>query len=141
MKRGCIIPAGTVVSRIGFISGTTPAGVPTNQFFCIVDALTRNVLAKTADDGATAWAANALKELVLSTPLTVLDDTAVYLGVSVAATTPPSLAGAVPFNTAVSTLAPIMCGASTAGLTTPASLGATAAAVTAGQILAYAYCR
>ena len=138
---GSLIPAGTTLSRIGFVSGTTAAGTPTNQFFCIVNAQTLAVLGKTADDGATAWAANSLKELVLSAPLTILDDTPIYLGIVVAAATPPSLAGAVLFNAPVSALVPILAGASTAGPPTPASLGATAAALTAGVNLAYAYVR
>lgn len=138
---GGIIPAGETITRVGFVSGTTAGGVLTNQFFCIVNADTLAVIAKTADDLATAWAANTLKELVLSAPLSILEDTPVYIGLAVAATTVPSLAGALLQTAAIAALAPILVGTSTAGLTTPASLGATAGALTAVAGVPYAYAR
>lgn len=138
---GGYLPTGSTVTRIGFVSGTTAAVTPTNQFFCIVNADTLAVLAKTADDGATAWGANALKELVLSAPLTVTDDTRIFIGCLVAAATPPTLTGAALFNAAVAGLAPVIAGTSTAGLTTPASLGAAAAAPAANVNFPYAYVR
>lgn len=138
---GGIVAEGVTVSRVGFVSGATAAVTPTNQFFCIVNALTLAVLAKTADDLTTAWAANTVKELVLSAPYTFIEDTPVYIGLVVAAATLPTLAGANLQNAPLAALAPIIAGTSTAGLTTPASLTAVAGALTGVLGFPFAYVR
>src|SRR5688572_14137489 len=43
---GLVIPGGTTITSITFVSGTQAAATPTNQWFCLV-ALDRTVLAKT----------------------------------------------------------------------------------------------
>jgi hypothetical protein len=140
----CVLPAGTIINRVAFFSGTTAGATLTNQWFAVVRQSDLAVLGKTADDTSTAWAANTLKELVLSSPVSVSDDTAVYLGVMVAATTVPTLLGVALGNTVLSTgggLGPILAGDSTTSLTNPASRGATAAALTGSGNLPYAFVR
>jgi hypothetical protein len=134
---GIVLPAGQVISSITFVAGGTGAGTPTNQWFCLVDQ-SLNVLAKTVDDTTTAWNLNAPKTLAISGGYTPVIDMPVYLGVMVAATTVPTLQ-AVGVSSAVGGLTPILAATSTTGLTNPASLGATAGALTALANLTYAY--
>lgn len=138
-----LLPAGVQVSRVGFVSGSTAGATLTNQWFAIVRQSDLAVLAVTADDGATAWAANTLKELVLSAPLQMADDTPVYLGVLVAATTTPTLAGAALSNAVIAGLGGTakLTGTSTTGLTAPLAVGAAAAAITATAGVPYAFVR
>jgi hypothetical protein len=97
-----------------------------------------NVLAKTADDTTTAWNLNTTKTLAISGGYTPTTDLPVYLGIMVAATTVPTLVQ-VGISTVIGGLTPMIAATSTTGLTTPASLGATAGALTALNGLAYAY--
>jgi hypothetical protein len=119
---GLVIPQGKTVNSISFVSGGTAAGTPTNQWFCLIDALTLAILGKTADDGATAWGLNTLKTLALSAPYTALADIAVYLGIMVAATTAPSIAGTTATGNNMGAITPRMSQHANAGLTNPASL-------------------
>ena len=145
---GAIVPANVTISSITFYASATGAGTPTNQWFCLTD-LSLNVLRKTSDDTSNAWNANAKKTLNLATDgsnaaattYTPSVDTAVYIGIMVAATTVPTTYG---WNMTTGTGSPVsdapaMAGTSTTGLTTPASLGATAAAITSNGNLSYAY--
>lgn len=134
---GLVIPAGTAVTSITFVSGTQAAASLTNQWFCLVDT-SLNVLAKTADVTSAAWAANTAKTLTLSAPYTPSADKAVYAGLVVAGTTMPDLRG-IATGAATNGIAPILAGASTTGLTNPASLGATAGAITASGVLSFCY--
>lgn len=140
---GAVLPAGQTVSRVGFVSGTTAAGTPTNQWFVIVRQSDLAVLGKTADDTTTAWAANTVKELALATPLVPADDTPVWLGILVAAATPPSLLGVALANVILSNMltAPVLSGASNTGLTVPSGLGATATAPTGNVNVPLAFVR
>lgn len=131
LQGGLVIPAGKTISSIGVASGSTAAGVPLNQWFCLVRASDLAVLAQTVDDTNAAWAASTLKTLALQAPFTPSVDTPVYVGVLVVATTTPSLLGYVSAgisNVALSGAGPAAGGNSTNGLTTPGSLGANAAA-------------
>lgn len=134
------LPGGVTVNTITFVSATTAAGTPTNQWFCLVDQ-SLNVLAKTNDDTTTAWAGNSAKTLTISGGYTPADDIAVYAGIVVAATTVPTLAvQQLASGSNIATLAPKLSGNSTTGLTNPASLGATAAAISGNEnIIPYAY--
>lgn len=115
---------GDVISQITFVAGGTALVTGSNQWF----SLYSNALAKlgvTSDDTSTAWAAQAAKTLTLASPYTVLADGYVYAGVTVVASTPPTLrcqAGSA-FLTGI---APIKSGTSNTGLTNPASAPATA---------------
>lgn len=133
-----MLPAGATVTNIVVAGGTVAAISPTNQWFSIIRVSDRSVLAKTVDDTTTAWGASTNKSLALSAPFTPTADELVYIGLVVAAGTVPTLMGwTIPAS--VTAIAPVTCGNSTSGLTDPASLGATAGAITAGQVSFYAY--
>jgi hypothetical protein len=132
----CVLPKDTAVASITIPSGSTAAITPTNQWFCLVRVSDLAVLRKTADDLTTAWGASVNKTLSLSSSYTPTADEFVYLGVMVAAGTVPTLLG-WSINQSVTFIAPISCGNSTTGLTTPASLGATAAAIGAAAPLSH----
>lgn len=138
-----VLPGGVPVSRVGFVSGSTAGATMTNQWFAIVRQSDLVVLAVTVDDTSTAWAANTLKELVLSSPLQIVDDTPVYLGVMVAGSTTPNLAGATLSNAVIAGLGGTakLTGTSTTGLTTPIAVGTAAAAITATAGVPYAFVR
>ncbi|NNJ04152.1 hypothetical protein HHX38_08390 [Streptomyces sp. PKU-MA01144] len=85
---------GDVVTSLTFRSGATPAGTPTNWWFALYSsASTPALLAQTADQTSTAWAANTNKTLALSSPVTIKEDGVYWAAVMVKATTPPSLVG------------------------------------------------
>lgn len=134
---GVVLPRSRLISSITFVAAGTGAGTPTNQWFCLVDQ-SLNVLAKTVDDTTTAWAANAAKTLSIAGGYTPATDKAVYLGIVVAAATVPTLTQ-ISIATPVGGLTPMIAATSTTGLTNPASLGATAGALTALAGLPYAY--
>jgi hypothetical protein len=120
------IPKDTLVSSISFWSATTALATATNQLFGLYDS-SFNLLRQSVNNGATAWAANSIKTLALSSTFTTTYSGIYYLGIMVAATTVPTLKG----NTAktggqLGAGAPSMGGTSTTGLTT--TLPATAAA-------------
>ena len=136
---GVVLRAGVQYSSISVITGGTAAGTPLNQWMCLVDT-SLNVLAKTTDDTTTAWATNTRKTLNLSTPYTPAADTPVYVGLVVVATTLPTMRGVVAGSAAMVTAhgAPYAAATSTTALTNPATLGATAAALTAATAQLYA---
>lgn len=142
---GAVIPAGVTVSNIRFYSATTAAVTPTNQWFCLVRQSDLSVLAKTQDDTTNAWTANTAKTLSLATAsggtgvYTPTVETAVYVGIMVAAGTRPSLVGYTLVTGDVSTATPQFGGDSTAALTNPASLGATAAALSTSNAILMPY--
>lgn len=140
---GVVIPAGQTVTTITFAANTGPV-TPTNQWFCLVRASDLAVLAKTQDDTTTAWTSGTPKTLSLAAGAggsgvwTAGAETAVYLGcVTVAGTSVVLTASAL---TAAANVAPLQTGNSTTGLTNPASLGATAAALNHVNGKPYAYC-
>lgn len=132
--------AGDVVTNVGFRSGTTPASAPTAWFFALYsDDLTPALLAQTANQGSTAWAASTNIELALTAPITVTRDGLYYLGFSMTATTVPTLAGASLQQNAIST--GIVTGQRPLAQTSGAALGGTApATITAASAsVTYAY--
>jgi len=89
------LQAGDVVTNLSFRSGATAAGTPTNYWFALYsDASTPALLAQTADQASTAWAANTTKTLALSAPYTVPKTGIYWAAIMVTATTPPTLLGA-----------------------------------------------
>lgn len=86
------LTAGTTVTNISFHSATTAAGTPTHYVFALYDS-GRNLLASSADQTSTAWAANTLKTLAMGTPYLVPSTGSHYVGISVVATTVPTLKG------------------------------------------------
>jgi hypothetical protein len=132
-----VLPAGVPIDSLTFVSGGTGATTPTNQWACLVDE-SLNVLAKSNDDTTTAWAGDAAKTFTFATPYVPTADAALYFGLMVAAATPPQIMCAASRQGPVA-IAPRLFGPSTTGLTTPASLGATATAVGVGGNVPFAY--
>jgi peptidoglycan/xylan/chitin deacetylase (PgdA/CDA1 family) len=123
-----LLPAGVPVKSITFVSDATALSAGTHQWFSLVRQSDLAVLAKTVNDTSTAWAVNVPKTLALSATYTPQEDTLAYVGVLIVATTPPALVATSTKSQLVG-MPPYLGGQSTTGLTDPASLGATAAAV------------
>lgn len=88
------LQAGDIVTNLTFRSATTAAGTPTNYWFALYsNASTPALIAQTADQTSTAWAANTTKTLALSTAYQVTVTGVYYAAIMVKATTPPTLAG------------------------------------------------
>lgn len=134
------LPAGVTVNSISFLSRTTPAGTPTNQWFALLNnAASPVLLRQTADDTTTAWAANTVKTLALSSSFVTTYSGLHYVGIMVAAATVPTLTGVSLVSGVFGALTPLVYGTSTTGLTTPASFTSPASAPTASTIVPYAY--
>jgi hypothetical protein len=89
------LQAGDVVTNLTFMSGATAAGTPTNWWFALYDtSATPALIAQSADQTSTAWAADTAKTLALSAPYTVPTTGIYYAAVMVKATTVPTLIGA-----------------------------------------------
>lgn len=74
---------GEVVTSITFASGTTAwSGSGTVDRYFVLRDSAGALLANSADDGANAWAANALKTLAMGTPYTVPATGLYYIGIS-----------------------------------------------------------
>lgn len=88
--------AGDLVTDLSFVSGATAAGTPTAWWFALYDTqATPALIAQTADQTTTAWAANTVKTLDLSTAYRVVKTGLHYAACMVTATTPPSLLGTI----------------------------------------------
>ena len=128
------LTAGQVLNWISFHSATTAAGTPTNQLFGIFDS-SRNLVATSANDTTTAWAANTLKTLKLTATYTVPTTGLYYLGILVTATTVPTLKGPTALTASqLHGAAPILNGSSSTGLTTALPNPAAAITVTTTQV-------
>lgn len=89
------LQAGDVVTNLSFRSGATAAGTPTAWWFALYsDAATPALLAQTADQTSTAWAANTTMTKALAAPYTVTRTGIYWAAIMVTATTPPTLLGA-----------------------------------------------
>lgn len=86
------IQPGQLVTSITCKSGATAAGTPTNYWFALYSAA-GVLLAQTADQTTTAWAANTVMTLNLATAQRVDSAGVVYVGLMVKATTTPTLIG------------------------------------------------
>lgn len=115
---GIYLYAGQLVSNITMCSATTAAGTPTNYFFCLYDG-NRNLRAQSANQTTTAWAANTVKTLAMTTPYRVPTSGWYYIGIMMTATTVVTLKGhTAKTGGQLANGARIMCGNSTSGLTT-----------------------
>lgn len=127
------LTAGTTVTNISFCSATTAAGTPTHYVFALYD-YSRNLLASSADQTSTAWAANTVKTLAMGTPYLVPTTGLYYLMLSVVATTVPTIKGGTgKTGGQLGGTAPILQGLSSTTYSTgtaPASLGAITASTT-----------
>jgi hypothetical protein len=96
------LQAGDIVSKLAFRSGATAAGTPTNWWFALYSPA-GVLLAQTADQTTTAWAADTVMDLALQTAQLVSVSGLHYAAIMVKATTPPSLVGATLGRAGVST--------------------------------------
>lgn len=136
------LPSGVTVTSISVLSGSTALVSGTNQLFGLYDdslgsstATPRALLRGSVDDGATAWAANTVKTLNLTSTYLTTRAGLFYIGILVNAVTPPTLFALGGTGTSNS-LAPILAGASSVGVT---ALPNPAAAITGSSVLDWAY--
>ncbi len=130
------LTAGTLVTNITISSATTAAGTPTNGFFALYDS-NRGLLAQSANQTTTAWPANTVRTLAMTTPYRVPTSGLYYIGLLVTATTVPTTkGGTAKLNGALAAFAPTLHGISSTGLTT--ALPNPAAAITGGLVSIYA---
>lgn len=88
------LQTGDLVTNITFKSGATAADTPTNYWFALYSsASTPALLAQTADQTTTAWAANTVKTLALATAQRISASGVYYAAIMVKATDLPSLIG------------------------------------------------
>lgn len=86
------LQAGSVVTNLTFKSGATAADTPTNWWFALYNTA-GTLMAQTADQTSTAWAANTVKTVALATPQLITTSGVYYVGIMVKATDQPSLIG------------------------------------------------
>ena len=131
------LTAGQLVSNITMASATTAAGTPTNYFFALYSGATRSLLAQSANQTTTAWAANTVKTLAMTAAYRVPTSGLYYIGYFMTATTVATLKGGTARTGGqLAGAVPILNGISTTGLTT--ALPNPAAAITAGTVSIYA---
>jgi hypothetical protein len=143
------IPAGQNIGHLVFISGTTAASTPTNWWFCLCDSA-RNLLATTANQTTTAWAASTLKSLAIAnvaagaaTSFTTTYSGIHYAGIMMTASTVVTLQGWTPAATTLLTQATAGVGpgggkSSTSGLTIPSTFPTQYGAITNAAFFVYA---
>jgi hypothetical protein len=141
------LPTGMTLSNIAFLSGSTAAGTPLNQWFCLYDQ-NYNALAVTADNTTTAWGTQTLRSLAIgntysagwnvASSFTTTYTGIYYLGIMVKATTVPTLVGGS-INGTAAALTPVTGFTDTAhtGLSVPT--GAPALATVSGVLGVFPY--
>jgi hypothetical protein len=129
-------PIGRPIASVTFISGSTAASVPLNQWAALYDA-SRNLLVQSVNQTTGAWAANAGKTFAFSTPYVARWSGFYYVGLMVQGTAAPSLTGLTAASVAANTIAPILHGNSTTTLTTTAPAAALAITPLAGYPYIY----
>lgn len=131
------VQPGETITNITFQSGATAAGTPTNWWFALYSA-SGALLAQTADQTSTAWAANTAKTLALATPQLIAAAGVVYAAVMVKATTVPTLVGAnVSLAAAAGSIASSKVRAQTSGSSLTATAPATIASPTTVATIPY----
>jgi hypothetical protein len=93
--------AGEAVENITFVSATTAANTPTNQWAAIYDPA-GDLLAQTPDLEDDAWAANTKKTFTLADPETIAVSGWHRVALMVKATATPTLAGVTLHNAVLS---------------------------------------
>ncbi len=136
---GIPVQAGQVISSATFCTGSTALSGGSNQHFSLWDA-SLNKLVATADDTSTAWAASSSKTLAFTAPYTVPSGvTKLYVGIVVVATGMPTFMGVSLGGIGTLGITPKTFGSSSTGLTNPASLPTTAAAIANSSSYLYCY--
>lgn len=129
------LPLGRTITSISFMAATTALSAGTNQWFALYDS-SRALLRQTADDTSTAWSANSVKTLTLTTPFTTTYSGLHYVGINVTASTVPTLFG-INANANPVNIAPRLNGTADSSLTDTAP--ATAAAINATATVPWVY--
>ena len=144
------IPSGTVISYITFLRGTT-SGITFSHWFWSLYDDNLNLLALTADQGSAVFSNSpASGKLAIATvaggsasSFTTAYSGIYYIGFTMEASTMPSILGinlaVAGSDSEIETLAPVLCGTSDTGVTTPPSFPHTATAITPNESFYYAY--
>jgi len=129
------LKAGTLVSAISLWSATTAAGTPTNYWAALYSSALA-LLAQSANQTTTAWAANSKTTFNMTTAYRVPTSGLYYIGFMMTATTVVTLkGGTAKTGGQLAAATPAIAGTSTTGLTTtPPS---TAGAITGGTATIY----
>jgi hypothetical protein len=131
---GMVLEAGDAIAALNFFGNASLVVTPTNQWACVVDQ-NLNVLAKSADNTTgTAWTVTTFSKqtFTFANPFIAPATMGIYCGLVVVATSGFTGAAGVSYGgQTISNEPPVLAGISTTGLTTPGSLGTTAAAITA----------
>lgn len=94
LSAAIVLQKDDLVTSLTFRSGGTAASVPTNWWFALYSAAaTPALLAQTADQTTTAWAADEEKTVALATPQRITAAGVYYAAIMMKATTPITLAG------------------------------------------------
>lgn len=124
------LAAGDVITNLSFVSGATAAGTPTNWWFALYDtSATPALIAQTADQTSTAWAAFTVMTKALSSAYTVTRTGVYWAAIHVKATAVPTLLGSVAVK-------PIVTGERNLAQTSGSSLTTTAPATIATPTVA-----
>ncbi|MFO1465862.1 MAG: hypothetical protein U1F35_05390 [Steroidobacteraceae bacterium] len=130
------LTAGQVINNIILSSATTAAGTPTHYIAGIYTSALA-LVANTADQTSTAWAANTVKTIALTAAYRVPTSGLYYIGFFMTATTIITMKGGTARTGGqLAGTAPIVAGTSSTGLTT--ALPGTAAALTSSTASLYA---
>ncbi len=90
------LQAGDLVTNLSFTSGATAVGTPANWWFALYsNAATPALMAQSADQTNTAWAANTTKTLALATAQRITTSGIYWAAIAVNSTTVCSLLGAI----------------------------------------------
>lgn len=138
------LPAGVTIGHLATSSGSSPINGPTHWWFGLYDNNLAQ-LAVTADQTNTAWAANTPQSLAIATiasgasaAFTTTYTGLYYFGVLATwSSSGPNIMGVAHAGTGLTAQAPVLCGISDTGQTTPPSFPHTATAITAGTGLIY----
>lgn len=141
------LPSGLVLTKIGFLSGSTAASTPLNQWFSLYNS-SLAALAVTADNTSTAWGTQTLRSLAIghtysagwnvASSFTTTYTGVYYLGIMVKASTVPTLVGGS-INGTLAALTTVTAFTDTAntGLTVPTGAPATATQSTVLGVFPY----
>ncbi|WP_113699179.1 hypothetical protein [Nonomuraea lactucae] len=120
---------GDVVTSVSFVAGNTALATGTAGWHALYDP-DGALLAQSAAQGSTAWAANTARKLALTTPKTITVDGWYIAATSVTASTVPTLIGCAPIVTASAAL---HTGSKALGFTFGSATGDVAPATTGTQ--------
>jgi hypothetical protein len=120
---GITLPAGVPINWVEWFSSSTAANTPTNQWAVLMD-LSGRVVAVSSNLTTTAWAGNTRQRFTFTSQFTPAGAMPVWAGLCVTATAVPTLAGINTNQFGSQNYAPRQVGASSAGQTTPPSVGA-----------------